>query len=174
MSPRSGAVNVSGVAHSTNLPDHVVERMVDAAVKELKKEGLDDVSISKERGRGPGIGAGITLWTRDGGSIFGSSCLGERGISAEKLGQDAASRLLQELSTGATVDLHTSDQLLPFMALGGGTIKVRDLSSHARTNISLLEEMLGCEFSVKSDKDGCSVVSLMKFGITYLARDRNG
>jgi len=153
---RSGNVKVFGIAHSENLPEHVVDRMKGAATVHLSKEGLDDIEISRDvKKGGPGVGTGISLWACDGDSLFGRSCIGERGKPAEKVGESAAARLVDELSSNATVDVHTSDQILPFIALGGGSFKVREVSSHAETNMAVLEKLLGCTFNAEPTDDGC-------------------
>lgn len=64
-------------------------------------------------------------------------------MPAEQLGAQAAQALQLELAAGATLDIHAADQLLLYMALARGrsTFRVRELSSHARTTLWLLERL---------------------------------
>jgi RNA 3'-terminal phosphate cyclase (ATP) len=76
-------------------------------------------------------GSGITLWS----GHKGGSALGERGIRAEDVGKAAAEEIMAELASPAAVDVHLADQLIPYLALAGGSYTVRQISKHARTNI---------------------------------------
>ena len=73
--------------------------------------------------------------------------IGERGKKAEEVGRDAAVFLKKQLDTGAPVDEHMADQLLPFMALASsGKIHVAEITNHAKTNISVIEKFLDVKF----------------------------
>ena len=74
--------------------------------------------------------------------------LGEKGKPAEKVGKEAAKRLLAEIEGGGSADFHASDQLLTYLALSSGDISARTLTEHARTNIQTMEKFLGKTFTV--------------------------
>jgi RNA 3'-phosphate cyclase len=96
-------------------------------------------------------GSGIVLWAEtDTGSVLGSDGLGERGKPAEKVGAEAAKRLLDTIKSGARVDEHLSDQVLPFMALAKGKSEILapHLTPHTKTNIWVIEQFLKTEFKV--------------------------
>ena len=59
------------------------------------------------------------------------------------MGAQAGRELQADLACGATLDIHAADQLLLYMALARGIsrFRVRDLSSHARTALWLLERL---------------------------------
>jgi len=77
------------------------------------------------------MGSGITLWS----GFSGASSLGERGLPAEMVGRKAAEDLIMELESMSTVDIHLADQLIPYLALAGGSYTARKATPHAMTNI---------------------------------------
>jgi RNA 3'-terminal phosphate cyclase (ATP) len=135
---------IFGISHSSRLPG-VAERQARAAEKKLEENGYNS-SIRVEEKSYLSTGSGITIWS---GCKSGSS-LGEKGKRAEKVGGEAASSLLKELSSPAGVDVYLADQLLPFMAIGKGSkITTRELSLHATTNLWVIERFLGSIFKVE-------------------------
>lgn len=74
---------------------------------------------------------------------------------AEAVGRMAAESFLQGLSSD--LDPHAADQLLPYLALYGGSYGTKELTSHTMTVISLLGHF-GHSISV-SRKEGCVEVS---------------
>ena len=94
-------------------------------------------------------GSGITLWA----GYLGGSALGERGLPAEKVGKHAAEEIISEMRTGASVDIHLADQLIPYMALAGNSsYTVRELSLHTATNIWITEQFLDVKFKIEEKK----------------------
>ena len=93
------------------------------------------------------MGSGITLWS----GCKGASSLGERGLPAEKVGRRAAEELIIELKSAATVDVHLADQLIPYLALAGGSCTVREISLHARTNIWTVGHFLDAKIEIKEE-----------------------
>jgi RNA 3'-terminal phosphate cyclase (ATP) len=137
---------VHGVSHCSNLPEHVAARQADSAAKALHEAGFQ-AQVACEVLHLPSLGSGITLWS--GGK--GASCLGERGLPAEKVGRRAAEELIIELKSGAAVDVHLADQLIPYLALAGGSCTVREISPHARTNIWTVGHFLDAEIEIKEE-----------------------
>jgi RNA 3'-terminal phosphate cyclase (ATP) len=148
---------VQGVSHSSNLPEHVAARQADSAVQELQQAGFS-AQISREVLRLPSLGSGITLWS----DCKGSSCLGERGLPAEKVGRRAAEELIIELKSKATVDVHLADQLIPYLALAGGSYTVREISLHARTNIWTAGHFLDAKIKIKEEKGLFRIESVLQ------------
>jgi RNA 3'-terminal phosphate cyclase len=102
-----------------------------------------------------GPGTGITLWAEtEGGAILGASSLGKRGKPAEQVGQEAAESLIKQLQTGSAVDRHLTDQLIPYLALADGISEITstELTSHALTNIMLVEQILDVKFEVEGEQ----------------------
>ncbi len=149
---RKGTPDIEGVVCSQNLPEDVTTRMKHAALKRMV--GLERVRLRSDVSSGRSRGAGIVISARFENTVLGAARLGEKGVRAEVLGDECASDLLGVLSTDATVDQHSLDQVLPFMALADGRSKVvaQGLTPHAETNIWVIERFLGEKFSVEEDR----------------------
>ncbi|MDF0591778.1 RNA 3'-terminal phosphate cyclase [Candidatus Methanocrinis natronophilus] len=136
--------SIEGISHSSNLPEHVVRRQSEAAAEALKRGGYD-AEIGCVTQELPSTGSGITLWS----GWKGGSALGERGLPAERVGALAAEEIKRELGSKAAVDLHLSDQLVPYLALAGGSYTAPIVSSHASTNIWTAKQFLEADISVE-------------------------
>lgn len=152
LTERGGLVNIQGIAHSLNLPCHIVERQVNAAKQVLRDY---DVDVTTECQKNFSTGTGITLWANHKSSVLGASALGEIGKPAEKVGREAAQKLLQEIKSEAPLDRHMTDQIIPYLALATGEseVMVRELTSHLRTNIYIVEKILGNRFEILEEGD---------------------
>ncbi len=148
---------VQGVSHCSNLPDHVAVRQAESAEQALAQEGFP-AQISREALRLPSLGSGITLWYGN----KGASSLGERGVPAEKVGRRAAEELILELKSAAGVDVHLADQLIPYLALAGGSYTVREISLHARTNIWTAGHFLDRRIEIKEEKGIFRIESVIR------------
>ncbi len=137
---------VQGVSHCSNLPEHVAARQADSSSKVLQEAGFQ-AQIAREVSRLPSLGSGITLWS----GCKGASCLGERGLPAEEVGRRAAEELIIELTSPAVVDVHLADQLIPYLALAGGSYTVREVSKHAMTNIWTAGHFLDRKIEIKEE-----------------------
>jgi RNA 3'-terminal phosphate cyclase (GTP) len=151
---------IKGVSHaSKNLESKkVAERQADAA-KQLLASYKVPVDIAMEYCDTLSAGSGITLWamfSRDrvetdplNPIVLGADGLGERGKSAEQVGIEAAKGIVEQIDSGAPVDEHLVDNLIPWMALASGSkIKAAKLTKHALTNIYVVEKFLGKIFKV--------------------------
>lgn len=104
-------------------------------------------------------GSGIVLWAnfkdRSLGPSplrLGASGLGKRGKPAEEVGREAATKLINALSSKAPVDIHLADQLIPFLALvPGSTMAVPFISEHLRSNIYVAEMFLPVRFKINGN-----------------------
>lgn len=124
----TGTFTGSGiVSASSGLPDHVASRQAEAAVSVA-----GDLPVYIYRQEGASVGSSCTVFS--GG--HGGSALGRRGLPAEAVGRTAAESFLQ--GNSSDLDPHAADQLLPYLALYGGSYGTEELTSHAMTIISLL------------------------------------
>ena len=100
-------------------------------------------------------GTVITLWTvsKEGQACVGADALGKRGVRAEKIGAMAARKLLKVLNSDAAVDHHLADNLIPLLALVGGTIKTNNITGHIRSNIYVCEQFLDIAFSIDENQN---------------------
>ncbi|NYT20488.1 MAG: RNA 3'-terminal phosphate cyclase [Methanomicrobiales archaeon] len=119
---------------SSNLPGHVADRQAARARAYLLEETGEEYPVSIRRSEGPGTGSSCTVWS----GAKGSCALGKRGLPAEKVGEAAASGLVAALRATGEVDLHMSDQLLLYLARGGGSYTAPEFTLHARTMCWLL------------------------------------
>ena len=100
-------------------------------------------------------GTVITLWTvsKEGQVCVGADALGERGVRAEKIGAMAARQLLKVLNSDVAVDHHLADNLIPLLALVGGTIKTSKITGYIRSNIYVCEQFLDVVFSIDENQN---------------------
>lgn len=100
-------------------------------------------------------GSGIQLWLITANTILGANALGEKGKKAEIVGEEVAENLIREYESGGTIDSHTADQILPYLALAmaGGCstteIKVAKITDHCKTNIWVIEKFLPVKFEIE-------------------------
>jgi len=95
-----------------------------------------------------GSGLQITIETEQ--SFFGADALAEKGKTAETIAQEAVESLLDSYEHG-TVDIHTADMLLPYIALAGGSYKIPKITNHVKTNIQVIEQFLDVKFKIKEN-----------------------
>ncbi len=151
--------SVDGISHaSVELQKaDVAERQAKGAKQALSK--LDcNINIKKEYSGSQCPGSGICLWAvGKNKAIVGADALGERGKRAELVGKEAGESLLEELKANAPVDSHLVDQLIPYLALLGGSYRTTRISKHTTTNIYVAERFLDVKFRIDEDKKVISV-----------------
>jgi RNA 3'-terminal phosphate cyclase (ATP) len=133
----------AGIALASHLADRcVAERMASACEERLARRGLpcrierveDDLALQ--------AGASLTVWAQtSGGCRIGADRAGAPRRSSERIGHDVAQMLLVDLDSGASVDRHASDQLVPFAVLARGISRyvVPSPTEHLQTNLWLAE-----------------------------------
>jgi len=92
----------------------------------------------------------LTLWgvSPEDKALMGADALGERGLRAEKVGAAAAQNLLKILHSHAVINRHLADNLIPLLALVGGSIKTDKITGHIRSNIYVCEQFMDVIFTV--------------------------
>ena len=154
--PVRGPVSrVRGIAHVANLQDHIPKRMKHAAMRRL--HGFADVKIEERVYTGAeavGQGGGVVLWAEAGPSILGANSLAERGKSSERVGEEAVAGLLSEIDSGASLDIHASDQLVVYLAQARerSEFLVREVSGHLATMAWLIPQFVPC--SIRTSAQG--------------------
>jgi RNA 3'-terminal phosphate cyclase (ATP) len=126
----------------------VAKRQAQSASSALKDAGYG-ASVAQETLTLPSTGSGITLWS----GFKGASALGERGLLAENVGRKAAEEMISEMASDAVVDVHLADQLIPYIALAGGSYTVREVSMHAKTNIWTARHFLDREIKISGEME---------------------
>ena len=155
---RGKLLQVKGVSLASRSLEkaQVSERQAEAARLELLSLNVP-VNLTASYCDSLSSGSSMTLWGIFSDSdevsqinpvILGSSLCGSRNVGSEEVGRKAASLLLREISSGAPVDKHMADQLLPFLAFTGGQIKVSEITPHCLANAYVIEKFLGKRFEI--------------------------
>jgi RNA 3'-terminal phosphate cyclase (ATP) len=151
---------ISGISAVSRLPRSIAERQRTRALERLAARDLTaDITISEDHeARNPGT---LLFLATDGG---GASALGRRGLRAETVADVAVDPLLAYLDSGATVDGHLADQLLPFLALARepSTFTCPTLSSHLTTVAWVVQQFLPVDIGLISGPPRASVRVLPK------------
>ncbi|ELY80951.1 RNA 3'-terminal phosphate cyclase [Natrinema gari] len=125
---------------SASLADRdVANRQAEGALERL--DGVSELEVTERSETpvdSPSPGSAIVLRVDHGTGVAGFSALGERGNPAERVGEAAADAANRFLEGAAPVDRHMADQLLVFLALAGGRIRVPAVTAHVATRCDLL------------------------------------
>ncbi|MBS3169397.1 RNA 3'-terminal phosphate cyclase [Candidatus Woesearchaeota archaeon] len=150
-----GIINLSSELEE----QRVGQRIRQAAEMELRRYHVP-IDLRVEYTSSKSIGGEVVLWAlysskndpeRINPVILGGDALLEKGKRSEDVAKEAAAELKEEIESGAAVDHHLADQLITFMALlPGSVMKVREVSSHTRTNMDVVEKFLPVCFEVKN------------------------
>lgn len=143
-----------GLCFVQQLSDRVGQEMIDACKKVFSPKY--DIDIEVQRTVGTSRGAGMVLVAEYENGLLSSNVLSSKGHSPQQSGLDAASDLLQEMSAGSTIDIHTADQILPYMAMAEGksSFIVSRISKHLLSQMDTLESFLDVRFGVERKDDG--------------------
>ncbi|NGM68093.1 RNA 3'-terminal phosphate cyclase [Natronolimnobius sp. AArcel1] len=126
---------------SESLADRdVAHRQLEGALARLEL-GEDAPALERHETTAPSPSPGSALVIRldYGTGVAGFAALGERGVPAERIGETAADEANRFLEREAAVDQHLGDQLLVFLALAGGRVRIPAVTDHVRASRELLE-----------------------------------
>lgn len=153
---------IRGRAVAANLPAHIPQRMADRA-RALLAEGGAPVDIVAERVRAASPGAGIFLCAEYEAISCGFSALGEVGVPAEKVAEDAVDCLRAHQASGAALDLHLADQILLPLAFAGGVSEftLPRISRHLETNARIIEQFGTARIFLTSEIGGVARVRIV-------------
>lgn len=153
---------------SASLADHdVARRQAEGALEALAVDptGGDDDSGGpplRERrettAESASPGSAIVLRVDHEAGVAGFDALGERGTPAERVGAEAASAANRFLEGEAPVDRYLADQVLVFLAVAGGRVRVPAVTDHVATSCDLLEAF-GVDLAC-APEDGGALVSV--------------
>jgi len=149
-----------GVIHISNLPEHISTRIRYVASKELLQSNLKaDIKIENTSSFSPGTG--IALWAKSNDTILGVTALGEKSISSEEVGRKVVRDLLNEIKSGANLDIHAFDQLLPYLVISNTNDNlsyfIRELSSHASTTMWVLKQFFNVDFDIAQNEKNVKI-----------------
>ncbi len=145
-------------SHAAHLPERIPREMARACSGML--DGSLDAYVATTvdtSHEGPSTGTGVNAVLRTENSLLAGNALGEKGTPATEVGEDAARALLREVEAGGALDHHQADQLVPYLALEGGSFTTRTLEGHASTELELVEEWLDVEVTTRPMEEGRGV-----------------
>ncbi|NLU45365.1 MAG: RNA 3'-terminal phosphate cyclase [Euryarchaeota archaeon] len=145
---------IRGRVFVQHLPERIGTELADSCRRALAPRY--DVDIEMQKSVGNSRGAGMVLVAEYENGMISSNVLTSRGHTAEQSGEDVANDLITEMGTGATVDSHTADQLLLYMAMAEGHSKfvVSRISRHLLSQMDTLESFLDVRFGVERKSNG--------------------
>ncbi len=157
---RGALERIFGVGLASNLPAHVPQRLSDHTTRLLS--GLDvpvDIRVQRD-GAAHDAGAALCLAVEYANGRAGVTVLGEKGLPAEHLAEEAALAVMALDEGGASVDPHLADQLVLLFALASGesAFVTADVTEHLRTNIWVIQQFLQRRISI-NEKHGLVEIS---------------
>ena len=160
---------VWGIALASHLEKRkVAQRMAKAAQEVSLKAGYHGSMQIQYEDTALQPGAGLALFADlTAGSRLGADMAGAPGRRAEIIGKSVARQLLDEIKSGAAVDRHAADQIIPFAVLAKGytRLRVAAATGHMESNAWLAREFFGVDVSVQ---DQMLAVSGICFRPTHL------
>lgn len=111
-----------------------------AAFTSVFAKPLPETAIHYVDARSPG--SSMTAIAEFAHTRLGADALGDRNKSSEQVGREAAERLQGEVDGGATVDVHTADNLMIWVALFGGHYTFAQPTGHITTNAWVIDQFL--------------------------------
>ncbi|MFP4083198.1 MAG: RNA 3'-terminal phosphate cyclase [Candidatus Aminicenantes bacterium] len=155
--------DIKGIALSSLLNKRKVsERMARECTKTLRaKRYRPHIAVINDTKEKPAFqrvsvqaGASLAVWAATHtGCLLGSDMAGALGRPAEFIGRHTARNLLRDVETGATVDRHLADQIIPFAALAEGETQylIPQTTDHILTRIWLMHKILGARTGIKEN-----------------------
>jgi RNA 3'-terminal phosphate cyclase (ATP) len=162
---------IRGISHATALPRHVAERQATSAKKRLEDAKLPspsiDVEVVDDKSQlSPGSGIVLSAETQN-GNILGSDALGERGKPAEEVGLTAGRVLVEVVESGAMLDRHMGDIIVPYLVLADGMsdVSVSRVTQHTKTNVRVAEWFAGTRFDLDGEIDQPGKIRVAGLGL---------
>ncbi|HIC90854.1 MAG TPA: RNA 3'-phosphate cyclase [Syntrophaceae bacterium] len=150
LTERAQSLHIEVTCASSNLPLHIIDRERIRIENRLKERGL---RVAFHTWDVPAVGQGnvVFLCAKNEHTMAGFSSLGKRGKKAEMVADEVVDAFFHFLDSGAAVDTHLSDQLLPYMALaqGGCAIFSEQITQHLLTNIWAIQKFRDIPFQVE-------------------------
>lgn len=136
--------DVHGIALSSHLAERrVSERMASVCEEQIRGTGLSCVIDRVDDTTAVHAGACLAIWAASStGGWFGADRAGKCGRSSEAIGRFVAAMFLEDVGSGATVDRHLADQLVPFCVLARSTSSyiVPHATGHLESNLWLIAQ----------------------------------
>ena len=156
---RGNILPVGGVSHCVGLPGQVAARQATGALKPITDAKLahtDFLLDVPKDGNYLSPGSGIMIYAKTtNATILGADSLGEKRKQAEIVGEMAGRRLVEEVASGAVLDRHMGDMIIPYLSLAEGTseVTVSRITQHTRTNAKVAEWLTGKKVELEGELD---------------------
>ena len=144
-------LEISGLSVVANLPIEIAKRQKKAMLEFLKTSiSIPEENIKVEQVKALSPGTFIFLKAKFENVLAGFSSLGERGKSAEKVGQEVAEQFLKYYYSYKALDPHLADQIILYLAIAKKpfAFTVSTLTNHLLTHIWLLEKFLNIKINI--------------------------
>lgn len=147
---------VWGIALSSHLEERQVSRrMAESAEGVLRDSGYQaDMEIRHDT-ESPQRGAALAIFADRGSTVrLGADQAGALRRRAEAIGKHVAKQLLEEITSGATLDRFAADQIIPFAALASGESRfiIPAATDHVLTSAWLAETFLGTQVRIDGQR----------------------
>ena len=177
LDPTPDRYSVRAVASEALEDAEVADRMAETAVSELETLGIggdaasgSTVSANATYVESYSPGAVTTIAAEFGAETgsgseapsedptplrprAGFGAYGERGVPSEEVAQAAVEQVAAWRETDAPVDPHLGDQLVVWLALAGGSVRIPRVTDHVETNAALVEAF-GYDVSIREASGG--------------------
>lgn len=154
LSQRGALLKITATALIAGVPAKVAQRELDEI--QLKIANVHGQIRGLSNDQGPGNAVLIEVEHENITEIF--TGFGEKGISAESVGKQAANQAQRYLHSSAAVGEFLADQLvLAFALAGSGSFTTTHASSHLLSNIDVIEQFLPVKITQTSMADGLEI-----------------
>ncbi len=152
MMDRGAVSEIYAEGFFANLPFDIVERELKTLGDQLKLDKQQRL-VREVKSLGPGNALMLTVAAAGATEVVAE--FGRRGVSAEAVARDVASRAERYLKSSVAVGTHLADQLLLPMALaGGGRFSTLRPTWHTLTNMETLQAILPVRISQADEPGG--------------------
>ena len=138
--------------------NRVAQRQAEHAVRLLRNSEYPIGDVAPQYVRTLSTGSSLLIVARYGQIAAGFSRLGEQGKPAESVATDVVSEFERFHNSEGVIEKYLADQLIPYLAIAGGSMKVSDVTNHLKTNIDVVNEF-GCRCHIDPQKGGGAVVT---------------
>jgi RNA 3'-terminal phosphate cyclase (ATP) len=135
------SLHATGVSLVSRLPPSIAERQRCRACERLAAAGVQASLTLDVDERAASAGTALFVGVR---GRAGFTALGRRGLRAEAVADSAIEAFLAWRASGAAIDAHLGDQLLPLLAMAptASRLTVPELTSHLKTVAWVVEQFL--------------------------------
>ena len=152
------SVGIYSKAAASLADREVADRQASQAETELDAAGVPAEIRRIEYVPTRSKGSSLLLCAEYAHSVVGFDALGAPGRPSEAVAADAVRRFRAFHATTAAVDVFMADQLMTFLALAGGRVRLPAVTAHVRTNLDVITAF-GSDMGLDRQPDGMPVLT---------------